>query len=124
MYQRKNIFMKNLCKSIVFLFLASPNIVFAQDGSENKANNYESESSSSLLEENIAINNLYIPINPTEDEILGESIQPGDIEPPNEPSIAKVRSGNLNQEIIYNVEQGIYKRAEIKFDWRTRCLSI
>lgn len=60
----------------------------------------------------------YFPINPSQEDIDGDKILPGDIAPPEETNLY-MRKSSINQEIISNLNKGTFKRATIKKEWRT-----
>ena len=125
MFQIKNKIFSCLGKGSLFLLIASTSIAYAQDdtgSTDLNTTSYEEINVMATIESeknSIVENDPYSPINPSEDQILGDAVQPGEIAPPEESQRMRARAGGLNQEIIYNAEHGIFTRPEIKIDWRT-----
>ncbi len=125
MFQMKNKFFSCLGKGSLFLLIASANTVYAQDDAGSidlNTTSYEEINVIATIESeetSLAEDDPYSPIDPSEDQILGDTVQPGEIAPPEESQMMRARAGGLNQEIIYNTERGVFTRPEIKIDWRT-----
>lgn len=121
----KNKFFSCLGKGSLFLLIASANTVYAQDDAgsiELNTTSYEEVNVMATIESeetSLVEDDPYSPIDPSEDQILGDAVQPGEIAPPEESQLMRARAGGLNQEIIYNAERGVFTRPEIKIDWRT-----
>ena len=61
----------------------------------------------------------YFPLEPDENDLKGDLILPGEIGIINEYHFKKSRYSSINQEIINNLNKGVFKRATIIKDWRT-----
>lgn len=117
---------RSIGKGFLLLLIASTTAVYAQDSGTKSTTNGEvnQETTTGSSGATRSASDLYGPSNPTEEQIAGDVIQPGDIAPPEETHSPMLRSASsgLNQEIIANVEQGIFKRPATKLDWRTYSL--
>lgn len=60
----------------------------------------------------------YFPLEPNTNDMDGDKVRPGEILLPNYELFYR-KSSKINQEIINNVNKGIFKRAKIVEDWRT-----
>ncbi|MHC5374810.1 GBS Bsp-like repeat-containing protein, partial [Enterococcus sp. LJL120] len=84
---------------------------------ESSENTVSSEEEAENTEDSNTDFDPYFPINPSEDDILGDAVIAGQI--PLVGSFARVNGSVINNEIISNVASGVFKRPSIKQDWRT-----
>lgn len=121
MVQTRRKYSNDLGKGLLLLLVASSSPIYAQEsgGASQAASNLATTETSQTRAASL---DPYRPTNPTEEQILGDSIQPGDVAPPAEARMLRALTSGLNQEIIANVEQGLFTRAKTKVDWRTYSL--
>lgn len=87
-----------------------------EDTSNESSQEGTTETEISMTYEAIEIDP-YFPIEPSEDDLKGDIVKPGEIQLEKERIFN--RNSIINKEIINNVRNGNFKRASIKKDWRT-----
>lgn len=96
---------------------------FSEENLIPEASSTEEINNTDMIEEVISTEEVpydpYFPLEPNEDDVRGDKVRPGEIAIPDELNVIQRRRSSMNQEIINNVTEGIFKRATIKQDWRT-----
>ncbi|MHC5268660.1 N-acetylmuramoyl-L-alanine amidase [Enterococcus sp. LJL98] len=119
MFNQKNKIYQMLTTVFIISILVSNSlIVYATDISETSTTVDSTELSISELMNGEGGIDPYFPLDPNEDDLIGDQINPGEVEAPVDTSNARSRSSKMNQEIINNVNNGTFKKAKIKEDWR------